>query len=74
MTLHALAVQVKTREAIKQGNKPYYPKKSEKNRQELVRRYEFLKATGKVEKTIAKKAKKNAAKDHRFLPSGRRTS
>lgn len=54
---------------MKQGKKPFFLKRSEKKRQELVRRYEDLKATGRLQKVMAKKRKKNAAKDHRYLPS-----
>lgn len=58
--------------AVKQGKKPFYLKRSEKARQELVRRYKMLQDTGKIDKVIAKKAKKNAAKDHRHIPPSRR--
>jgi ribosomal RNA-processing protein 36 len=54
------------------GKRPFYLKKSEKKRLELVAKYEALKASGGLEKYMAKRRKKNAAKDHRYLPVGRR--
>ena len=67
-----MAVQAKEKEAVKAGKKPFFLKKSEKKRQELVSRYEELKATGRLQKVLTKKRKKNAAKDHRYIPSTRR--
>eukprot|EP00884_Botryococcus_braunii_P001901 jgi/Botrbrau1/11711/Bobra.0195s0040.2 len=60
--------------AAKQGRKPFYLKRSEKSRQELVRRYNMLKDLGRLDKVIAKKARKNASKDHRYVPAKRRIS
>ncbi|KAK9905044.1 hypothetical protein WJX75_008538 [Coccomyxa subellipsoidea] len=62
----------KEREAVKGGKGVFFQKRSEKKRQELIRRYEELKATGRLEKVMAKRQKKNAAKDHRYVPSARR--
>jgi len=62
-------MKAKEKEAVKGGKKPFFLKKSEKKRLELVQRYEDLKATGGLEKAMAKKRKKNASKDHRYLPS-----
>jgi len=53
------------------GNKPFYLKKSEKRKRELVAKYEELKATGGLEKFMAKRRRKNASKDHRYLPDRR---
>jgi ribosomal RNA-processing protein 36 len=53
------------------GKNPYYLKKSEKKRQEILSKYEELKATGGLERYMEKRRKKNAAKDHRYLPSRR---
>ncbi len=64
--------QKKEREAVKSGKGVYFQKRSEKKRQELIMRYQELKATGRLEKVMAKRQKKNAAKDHRYLPSTRR--
>ena len=57
--------------AVAGGKRPFYLKKSEKRRQELVARYEELKSTGQLEKYMEKRRKRNAAKDHRYLPSRR---
>ncbi|KAG0566455.1 hypothetical protein KC19_7G065200 [Ceratodon purpureus] len=58
----------KEREAVKQGKKPFYPKKSEQKKEELVEKYQELKASGKLDKFMEKRRKKNSAKDHRFIP------
>ena len=51
------------------GGKKYYLKKSEQKKQELILKYEELKDSGRLEKYMEKRRKKNAAKDHRYLPS-----
>ncbi|MCO5583824.1 hypothetical protein L7F22_037739 [Adiantum nelumboides] len=56
------------KEAVKQGKKPFYTKKSETRKQELVAKYKELKASGKLEAFLAKRRRKNAAKDHRYMP------
>jgi ribosomal RNA-processing protein 36 len=53
------------------GKTPYYLKKSEKKRQEILAKYEELKTTGGLDRFMEKRRKKNAAKDHRYLPSRR---
>ncbi|XP_076928050.1 uncharacterized protein LOC143591860 [Bidens hawaiensis] len=58
----------KEREAAKQGKQPYYLKKSEIRKQQLAEKFKELKASGKLESFIEKKRRKNAAKDHRFMP------
>uniref|UniRef100_A0A1J3H818 rRNA biogenesis protein RRP36 n=1 Tax=Noccaea caerulescens TaxID=107243 RepID=A0A1J3H818_NOCCA len=58
----------KEREAAKEGKKPYYLKKSEIRNQELIEKYNSLKASGKLESFLDKRRKKNATKDHRFMP------
>ncbi|PSR91520.1 Ribosomal RNA processing protein [Actinidia chinensis var. chinensis] len=58
----------KEREAAKQGKKPFYLKKSEIQKQRLVEKYEELKASGKLESFLEKRRRKNAAKDHRYMP------
>ncbi|XP_016472878.1 uncharacterized protein LOC107794852 [Nicotiana tabacum] len=58
----------KEREAAKQGKQPYYLKKSEIRKRKLVEKYKELKASGKLEAYIEKKRRKNASKDHRYLP------
>ena len=64
-------VKKKENAAVAGGKRPFYLKKSEKRRQELVARYEELKSTGQLEKYMEKRRKRNAAKDHRYLPSRR---
>ncbi|CAM9781053.1 unnamed protein product [Ectocarpus sp. 12 AP-2014] len=61
----------KEREAVASGKKPFFLKGSEKKRLSLEQRYEGLKEDGKLSKFMEKKRKKNAAKDHRWLPSKR---
>ncbi|CAK9188636.1 unnamed protein product [Ilex paraguariensis] len=58
----------KEREAAKQGKKPFYLKKSEIRKQKLTEKYTELQTSGKLESFIEKKRRKNAAKDHRFMP------
>lgn len=58
----------KEREAAKHGKKPYYLKKSEIRKQKLIDKYKELKASGKLESFIEKKRKRNASKDHRYMP------
>nr|XP_043629025.1 ribosomal RNA processing protein 36 homolog [Erigeron canadensis] len=58
----------KEREAAKQGKQPYYLKKSEIRKQQLAEKFKELKASGKLNSFIEKKRKKNAAKDHKFMP------
>eukprot|EP00903_Cladosiphon_okamuranus_P017529 g16144.t1 len=61
----------KERDAVAGGKKPFFLKGSEKKRLSLEQRYEGLKEEGKLSKFMEKKRKKNAAKDHRWLPSKR---
>eukprot|EP00249_Psilotum_nudum_P008686 c21447_g1_i1 orf=521-1267(+) len=56
------------KEAVKQGKKPFYPKKSAIRKQELIERYKELKVSGKLEAFLAKRRRRNAAKDHRYVP------
>uniref|UniRef100_A0A2P2JLL6 rRNA biogenesis protein RRP36 n=1 Tax=Rhizophora mucronata TaxID=61149 RepID=A0A2P2JLL6_RHIMU len=58
----------KEREAAKQGKQPFYLKKSEIRKQRLIEKYNKLKASGKLESFIEKRRRKNAAKDHRYMP------
>ncbi|CAM9554986.1 unnamed protein product [Sphacelaria rigidula] len=64
-------VKKKEREAVAGGKKPYFLKGSEKKRLSLEQRYDDLKEEGKLGKFMEKKRKKNAAKDHRWLPAKR---
>ncbi|CAO2819972.1 unnamed protein product [Amaranthus hypochondriacus] len=56
------------REAVKQGKRPFYLKKSDIRKQLHVEKYDKLKASGKLDSFIEKKRKRNAAKDHKFMP------
>ncbi|KAH6809717.1 rRNA biogenesis RRP36-like protein [Perilla frutescens var. frutescens] len=58
----------KEREAAKKGKQPYYLKKSEIRTQKLAEKYKELKESGKLEAFIEKRRRKNAAKDHRYIP------
>jgi len=62
------------RKAVAQGKKPFFLKKSDERVVALARRYEELssKSPRKINDIAAKKLKKNAQKDHRFVPYGRR--
>ncbi|THU74948.1 hypothetical protein C4D60_Mb04t38770 [Musa balbisiana] len=58
----------KEREAAKRGKRPYYLKKSEIRERKLIQKYNELKAAGKLDSYIEKRQKKNASKDHRYMP------
>ncbi|KAG0499068.1 hypothetical protein HPP92_003759 [Vanilla planifolia] len=64
----------KEREAAKQGKHPFYLKKSEIRERKLIKKYNELKAAGKLDSFIEKRRKKNASKDHRYLPYRRPTA
>lgn len=63
----------KEREAAKHGKKPFYLKESEVRKQRLIEQYNTLKASGKLDSFLEKRRKKNAAKDHRYMPYRRPT-
>lgn len=58
----------KEREATKKGKQPFYLSKSALRQQRLIEKYEDLKASGKLDAFIEKRRRKNAAKDHRYMP------
>lgn len=58
----------KEKEAAKHGKRPFYLKKSEIRKQRLVEKYNSLKASGKLESYIEKRRRKNASKDHKYMP------
>ncbi|CAG8565405.1 14103_t:CDS:2 [Cetraspora pellucida] len=64
----------KERELIAQGKSPFYLKKSEEKKLELVDKFKKLqKSDSKVlDKVIEKRRKKNASKEHRYIPFKRR--
>ena len=57
---------------MRAGKGVFFPKRSEKRRQQLVARYQELKDSGRLEKVMTKRRKKNALKDHRYVPRARR--
>ncbi|CAL5087242.1 unnamed protein product [Urochloa decumbens] len=58
----------KEREAAKAGKQPYYLKRSELRERKLIKKYEELKAAGKLDAFMERRRKKNASKDHRYMP------
>ena len=60
------------REAKDQGKKPIWLKESDKKAMKLTANYLQLKASGQLSKTLEKRRKHNAAKDHRFMPRERK--
>jgi ribosomal RNA-processing protein 36 len=59
--------------AVKEGKKPFYLKKGEQKKRMLLAKYQELdKVPGKLEKFLEKKRKKNASREHRYLPHKRR--
>ena len=60
------------RSAVAAGKRPYYPKASQLRKEALAAKFEELKKSGKLAQALEKRRKKNAAKDHRYMPSGRR--
>lgn len=62
------------KEAVRQGKRPYYLKKSDVKKQEWAEKYQELKRAGKVQDYLAKKRKRRAAKDHKLIPDARRTT
>ncbi|KAK3129662.1 hypothetical protein QOZ80_6BG0482990 [Eleusine coracana subsp. coracana] len=58
----------KEREAAKAGKQPYYLKKSELRQRKLMTKYNELKEAGKLDAYMERRRKKNASKDHRYMP------
>ncbi|KAL1006157.1 hypothetical protein UPYG_G00068600 [Umbra pygmaea] len=58
----------KRREMAGQGLKPFFLKKSDKKKLDLAEKYGKLKKSGKLEKFLSVKRKRNAEKDRRKLP------
>ncbi|XP_068665371.1 uncharacterized protein [Aristolochia californica] len=58
----------KEQEAAKLGKRPYYLKKSELRERKLIEKYNDLKEAGKLEAYIERRRRKNASKDHRYVP------
>jgi len=55
--------------AVKEGKKPFFLKKSERKKLTLAEKFKELKQSGKLEKYMEKKRKRNAAKLKKALPS-----
>jgi len=53
--------------------KTFYLKKSDQKKIELAQKYEALKTSGKLDSYLAKKRKRNAAKERKRLPTQQRT-
>jgi len=62
------------RDAVKKGKNPYFLTKTGSRKSELIEKYRQLKASGKLESFLAKRRKKNASKDHRYIPTKRRSA
>ncbi|AQK89034.1 Putative DUF947 domain containing family protein [Zea mays] len=58
----------KERETAKAGKRPYYLKKPELRERKLMNKYNELKEAGKLDAFMEKRRRKNASKDHRFMP------
>ena len=57
------------RKAVANGKSPFYLKRSDKKKLEYEARFNELNESGQLNKFLAKKRKKNANKDHRWLPT-----
>ena len=55
------------RELAKEGKAPVFMSKTERKTKDLVDKYEELKSTGKIDKYLKKKAKKNQIKDRKKM-------
>ncbi|KAG2438331.1 hypothetical protein HYH02_011027 [Chlamydomonas schloesseri] len=64
--------KTKEKKAVSSGKQPFFLKAADKKKLELLAKYQELKEGGKLDKFMEKRRKKNAAKDHRYLPSARR--
>lgn len=64
--------QAKERAALESGAKarPFYLKEREKKRLALVDKYEELRGSGKLDKFMEKKRRRNASKDHKCVLLG----
>lgn len=67
----SLRLQAKEREAVRAGKKPFFLKKTDRRKAELVAQYQDLQKSGGLDKFLAKRRRKNAAKDHRYVPAAR---
>jgi len=58
----------RTTELKAQGKKPFYLSEGSQKALSLVEKYKTLNKSGKLDKFMAKKRKKNAAKDRKWIP------
>lgn len=56
------------------GKQPYFMSRSKRKREELIAKFKELKEKGGLESFLAKRRKKNAAKEHTKVPSRRRAT
>lgn len=61
------------KEATKGQANKFHLKKSDVKKQELVMKYQELQESGGLERYMEKRRKRNAAKDHRYMPTKRET-
>ena len=54
---------------MRAGGRVFHKKRAERRADELRVRFQELKASGRLDKALAKRRRKNAAKDHRYVPS-----
>lgn len=57
---------------MRAGGRVFHKKRAERRADALRVRFQELKASGRLDKALAKRRRKNAAKDHRYVPSARR--
>ena len=57
----------RNKELAKEGKAPVFISKSDRKKKELVEKFEELKGSGKIDKYLKKKAKKNESKDRRRM-------
>ena len=62
----------KEKEAVKQGKRPFFLKKSEQKKRALVDKFESMKGKER-EKAMKKKRKKESEKERRNMPGERRS-
>nr|CAG4646598.1 EOG090X0E8U [Macrothrix elegans] len=55
-------------DALKQGRKPFFQKKSDKKKEELKKKFDTLKKEGRLDQYMAKKRKHNTQKDRKYIP------
>lgn len=67
-----VCLQAEQRKAVESGKTPFFLKDSDKRKLELVAKYQQLQKKGKLDRYMEKRRKRNASKDHRYVPGGRR--